>query len=192
MKAKKTKSSVNILVIALIGIGLIALGGLAMAYLLRSDAGAAELPEKYESAIPVEVDYPAPELSLTDLEGNPVSLADYSGKVVLVNNWAFWCTPCRAELPILERYYKEHKDQNFVVLGIDAGSDVEDVVYHVKLFKLTYPIWLDPKTEALRAFRNNGLPNSYVIDANGQVRLAWTGAINRETLEKTVTPLLEK
>lgn len=192
MTARKRKSSINILLLALVGIGLIALGGLGLASLLRSDAGAEDLAQEYETVIPAAVDFAAPELNLTDLEGQPVSLADTSGKVVLINNWAFWCAPCREELPVLERYYQEHKDQDFVIIGIDAGSEVEDVVYHVNLYKVTYPIWLDPKTEALRAFRNSVLPNSYVIDRTGQVRLAWTGPINREMLEQYVTPLLEQ
>jgi thiol-disulfide isomerase/thioredoxin len=192
MKKSNHTSSNKILVMSLIGLGLIALGGLGLTYLLRSDVGAEGLSEEYKTVIPAEVNFHAPELDLTDLEGNPVSLADYSGQVVLINNWAFWCTPCRAELPVLERYYMEYKDQDFVIIGIDAGNDIEDVVYHVELYKLTYPIWMDPKTESLRAFRNNVLPSSYVIDADGQVRLAWTGPISWEMLEQYVTPLLEQ
>jgi peroxiredoxin len=94
-------------------------------------------------------------------------------------------------MPILEDYYRDHQKQNFTVIGIESGQESEDVQYHVDLYKLTFPVWLDLQQTSLRAFQNSSLPNSYVIDKDGQVRLAWTGAISREMLEKHVTPLLE-
>jgi thiol-disulfide isomerase/thioredoxin len=150
------------------------------------------VPGGYESAIPLAVDYPAPKLSLVDLDKSDVSLVDYAGRVVLVNNWAFWCPPCRAELPILERYYQDHRAQGFTIIGIESGSSAQTVNQYVEHYKLTYPIWLDPRIKAVAAFGNRSLPNSYVIDGVGQVRLAWTGPISQEMLEKYVTPLLEK
>ena len=78
------------------------------------------------------------------------------------------------------------------MIGIEAGDEKVDVDYHVKLFKLTYPIWLDPQETALQAFQNFSLPNSYVIDKTGTVRLTWVGVIDRAMLEKYVTPLLEE
>ena len=181
-------------ILALVGLGggLIILGVLALAYLLWSEAGASSVPGGYESAVPLAVDYPAPKLSLVDLDGQTVSLADYAGQVVLVNNWATWCPPCRAEMPILERYYQDHRKQNFAVIGIESGSSAETVAYEVEQSQLTFPIWLDPKIKAVAAFNNRSLPNSYVIDGDGRVRLAWTGPISRSMLEQYVTPLLEK
>jgi len=175
------------------GVGLLILGGLALVLLTRSGAAEPQQEESgFEPAIPQPVDFPAPELGLTDVAGNPVNFASYSGKVILVNNWAIWCPPCRAELPELQAYFKDHQEENFTIVGIEAGSEKEDVVYHVDLFQLGFPIWLDPKSEALQAFRNGSLPNSYVIDRNGTVRLAWTGPINQATLEKYVTPMLKE
>lgn len=181
-------------ILALAGIGgaLIALGVLALGYLLWSEAGASSVPGGYESAIPFAVDYPAPKLSLVDLQSQPVALADYAGQVVLVNNWATWCPPCRAEMPILERYYQDHRIQGLVVIGIESGSSAETVLAEVERSQMTFPIWLDPKVKAVAAFNNRSLPNSYVIDGDGQVRLAWTGPISRAMLEKYVTPLLEE
>jgi peroxiredoxin len=188
----KRASFKRILVLAGLGGALIALGALALAYLLWSEVGASSVPGGYESSVPLAVDYPAPKLSLVDLDGEDVSLADYAGQVVLVNNWAYWCPPCRAELPILEGYYQDHREKKFAIVGIESGSPAQTVQYYVDQYKLTFPIWLDPKIKAVAAFGNRSLPNSYVIDADGQVRLAWTGPISREMLEQYVTPLLEQ
>jgi thiol-disulfide isomerase/thioredoxin len=173
---------------ALIGAGLIILGVTAMIAL--PSAGILAVGEL--SAIPVNVDYPAPQLQLNDLQGAPVSLTDYRGQVVLVNNWATWCPPCKAEMPGLQAYYEDHRDQGFTIVAIDAGEPAAEVDRFVARYALTFPVWLDPTQVATAVFRNPGLPSSYVIDREGNVRLAWNGAISQKTLEKYVTPLVEE
>jgi peroxiredoxin len=182
----------RLLSLVIAGGGLILLGAVALGYLFWSQARASNLPGGFESSVPLAVNYPAPKLELKDMDGNPVSLTDYAGQVVLVNNWAFWCPPCRAELPILERYYQENRAQGFTIIGIESGGPAQTVRQYVEGYKLTYPIWLDPRIKAVAAFGNRSLPNSYVIDGDGQVRLAWTGPISSEMLQKYITPLLEK
>ncbi len=147
---------------------------------------------QFVSAVPVELNFAAPELKLNDLLGNPVSLADYRGQVILINNWAFWCLPCREELPVLQEFYKDHQKQNFTIIGIESGGEFKDVDYFVKQFHLTYPVWLDPEEKAITAFKDNAYPTSYVVDPDGQVIMGWSGPISREMLEKHVAPLLEK
>jgi len=112
--------------------------------------------------------------------------------VVLVNNWATWCPPCRAEMPELNSYYQEHMDQGFLVVAIEAGSPQENVQSFVDSTGIDFPVLLDPKSESLKGFQNASLPNSFVIDREGQLRLTWTGAINKATLEEHVNPLLEE
>ena len=185
----KGNPKTKFLALFMIGAGLLVLGGLALVSLPKLGAGASA---DYKSAIPVEVDYPAPQVNLTDLEGNPVSLEDYRGRWALVNHWAFWCAPCRDELPVLQKYYQAHKEQNFTIIGIESEGAYEDVSYHAKLYKLTYPVWLDPHGEAARDFFVGAFPTSFVIDPNGQVVLGWAGPISREMLEQHITPLLEK
>ena len=188
----RPKSRARIFSLLIAGGGLIILGAVALAYLFWTQVEASSLPGGFESAIPIPVDYRAPKLELKDIDGNPASLADYAGQVVLVNNWAFWCPPCRAELPILERYYQDHRAKGFTIIGIESGGSAETVGQYIEGYKLTYPIWLDPRIKAVAAFGNRSLPNSYVIDGDGQMRLAWTGLIGREMLENYVTPLLEE
>jgi len=139
---------------------------------------------------PGRVNYPVPDLELTDLDGEPVSLADLRGRVVLVNNWATWCPPCRAEMPELEAYYRKHKDDAFVLVGVNSGDQREDVVDFIRDYGLSFPVWLDPTGMALHVFKNNALPSSYVIDKSGTVRMVWMGAVSLEALEAYVTPML--
>lgn len=176
----------------LLGCGLLLLGVVSAFWLVAADARRSLIGEKPSTVIPAKVEFTAPDLSLFDIQGNPVALADYRGKVVLVNNWATWCPPCKAEMPILQAYYEAHQAQDFILIAIDAGDAVSQVLEYVRTYQLSFPVWLDPQMEALRAFRNDALPSSYVIDRQGVVRLAWTGAVDRETLEKFVTPLLEE
>lgn len=185
------KNNPQIFAMALVGAGLLILGGLAF-FLLRDVSGASSRSGETGSTIPVAVDYPSPDLSLIDTSGNQVSLKDYRSQVVLVNNWATWCPPCRAEMPTLKAYFEAHREQGFTVIAIEAGEPAAEVVKFAEEYGLTFPVWVDPEQKALSAFRNMALPNSYVMDRRGQVRLAWTGEINREMLEKYVTPLLEE
>jgi peroxiredoxin len=142
------------------------------------------------SVVPMEVNYTAPELSLQNINGETESLADYHDQVVLVNNWATWCPPCKAEMPTLVAYHNEHNTDGFSVIAVEAGEPLDAVSPFVKSFEMTFPVWLDPNGASLRAFGNGTLPNSYVIDRTGTVRYAWTGEINKAMLEKYVTPLI--
>jgi cytochrome c biogenesis protein CcmG/thiol:disulfide interchange protein DsbE len=142
------------------------------------------------SAIPMVMDYPAPELEVMTLDGMPVSLADFRGSVVLVNLWATWCPPCRQEMPTLNAFYEEYKDQGFVLIAIDQEESREVVEPFVEEFGLTFPVWLDEDYLAQQAFKTVHLPSSYVIGRDGGVRLMWIGAISEANLEKYVPDII--
>ncbi len=186
---RKRQDLYRILAMILVGVGLLVIG--IGAFVILPQSGGLADREASPSAIPVEVDYPAPQLSLKDLQGNPVSLQDYRGQVILVNNWATWCPPCTAEMPALQTYYEEHQERDFTIVAIEAGEPVSEVADFVTQYGLTFQVWSDPDQKALVTFRNLGLPSSYLIDRDGTIRLTWTGAISFEMLEKYVTPFLE-
>lgn len=142
------------------------------------------------STIPVEVNYLAPALALENTRGKTESLADFQDKVVLVNNWATWRPPCKAEMPTLVAFYNEHAKDGLMIVAIEAGEPKDQVQKFAEQYQMPFSVWIDPDGKSLEAFKNGSLPNSYVIDRTGTVRLMWTGEINRETLEKYVTPLL--
>lgn len=193
-RAPNTLHTVSLVVL---GSGLLILAVVAWV-LLPKESSSSNYPEhradssrEVTSVVPVVVNFTAPLLTLQDLYGHSVSLQDYHGWVVLVNNWAIWCPPCKAEMPVLQAYYEAHRHQGFMLVGIEAGDPPLEVSAFVSRYAITFPIWVDTSQQALIAFHNGSLPSSYVIDKAGQVRLAWTGAISLEMLEKYVTPLLE-
>jgi peroxiredoxin len=95
-------------------------------------------------------------------------------------------------MPELQAYYTAHAAEGFVIVAIDSGDPADQVTSLVKDYGMTFPVWLDPQSEAQGFFKNWDLPSSYVIDREGIVRLSWTGGINQLTLEQYVTPLLEE
>jgi len=189
-KGKNRTQKFRILGLALFGGGLLVLGLAALILLPRTDPPAS--PTEVGLNAPAMVDFSAPDFQLNDLDGRQVSLADYQGKVVLVNNWATWCPPCRAEMPILEAYFRDHHHKDFILVAIDAGDPPGVVSEFVDSYGMSFPIWLDPTSAALNGFRNNYLPSSYLIDRDGIVIMAWSGAVSRATLEENITPLLKE
>jgi cytochrome c biogenesis protein CcmG/thiol:disulfide interchange protein DsbE len=143
------------------------------------------------STVPVQVNFSAPALSLTDSQGITHSLTDYRGQVVLVNLWATWCPPCKEEMPTLQTFYNKHVNQGFLIVAVNDGDPTSDVLQFMKDYHLTFPVWLDPTYIATeQAFRTINLPSSFVIDRNGTVRLMWVGGINRSMLDQYVPPII--
>lgn len=150
------------------------------------------LPDRSElSAVPAPVNYPAPELTLTDTQNITRSLADYRGEVVLVNLWATWCPPCKEEMPVFQAYYNKYKEDGFTIIAVNDGDPAPDVLQFLDDYKLTFPVWLDPTYIATeKAFKTLNLPSSFVIDRTGTIRLMWVGGITRRMLDKHVTPII--
>ena len=122
---------------------------------------------------------PAPQFQAKRLDGEYVQLTDYEGKVVLLNVWATWCTPCVKELPELVRLSHQWADKGVVVLGVsvDRPGDLPAVQRMVARFGIDYPIALDPNGRGLQAWGIKGYPTSFVIDGKGQIRWRRDGII---------------
>jgi cytochrome c biogenesis protein CcmG, thiol:disulfide interchange protein DsbE len=131
----------------------------------------------------VEVGDPAPVGSLPRLEG---------GRWVLVNIWASWCIPCRAEAPDLERFQREHGGPGFTVLGIDSRDLSGDGGDFVDEFGLTYPQLRDGDGDAAHDYGTTGVPENYLVDPRGVVRLHVPGPVSKENLDEEVAPLLSR
>jgi len=139
----------------------------------------------------------APEFTLKDMNGKTVSLSDYRGKVVLLTFWATWCTPCKAEMPHLQRMYKNLKSDGLVVVGIsiDDAKMSSKIKPTVKSKKLTYPILLDPETDVVSMFNpSKNVPFSVLINRIGEVEKTHAGYKpgDEVELEKEIKALLAK
>ena len=176
----------------LLGLGLFSISlGFLWGLLFQTDDTAETQGASNQACVqPAVVEYPAPDLDLVDLAGNPVRLSDLQGQVVLLNAWATWCPPCLAEMPDLQKYYDRHQDQAFTLIGVNIGEQPGAVSAFVDQTGVSFPIWMDPREQTLRALNTISLPTSIVIDPQGMVRLAWSGATCLSTLESTVTALI--
>lgn len=125
----------------------------------------------------------APDFTLDTLQGGQVRLSDLRGKIVVINFWASWCLPCRAETPALQNSYERYKDSGVVILGVnltdqDSLNDVKDFV---RQFGLTYPILLDRDGSTSLRYRIQGLPSTYFLNRAGVIRTVVVGGPMSET-----------
>jgi len=143
--------------------------------------------------VPQSPPRPAPQINLTDTSGNVVSLADFGGKVVLLNLWATWCAPCRHEMPSLERLQSRLGDK-ITVLAVseDAGGSKVVAPFIAKLGLSAVKIYLDPESRVGQAFHVRGLPTSFLVDGRGRVRGRVEGeaAWNSPKMLAVIEPLL--
>jgi cytochrome c biogenesis protein CcmG/thiol:disulfide interchange protein DsbE len=189
MEDHKNNDSARVAASLMVAGGLIAIG-LMFVFVKNNQAGNVfDVPTEL-SAVPNVMDYAAPQLELTSLDGAQVSLEDLRGSVVLVNLWATWCPPCLQEMPTLNAFYEKYKDQGFVLIGINQEESRDIVAPFVEDFGLSFPIWLDEKPLAQVAFKTVNLPSSYVIDRDGRIRLMWIGGISEKNLEQYVPKII--
>ena len=121
--------------------------------------------------------FPAPDFTLDLLGGGEVTLSDLRGKPVVVNLWASWCPPCRAEMPAIEKVYRDYKDLGLVVLGVNTtNQDSEaDAATFVREYGLTFPIPLDRDGSVSMRYSLRGLPTTFFIDRMGIIRSVIVG-----------------
>ena len=132
----------------------------------------------------------APEFQLTTRDGKSVKLSDFKGKKVILNFWATWCPPCKAEMPHMQKYYETRAEkENVEILAVNLTSmnDGEKAVQQfVKGYKLTFPILLDKKGEIGDLYRAVTIPTTYMIDTNGTIQHKIIGPMNEEMMGKMV------
>ncbi|GAB4504662.1 MAG: TlpA disulfide reductase family protein [Anaerolineales bacterium] len=129
----------------------------------------------------------APDFSLQTLTGENLRLADLRGQVILVNLWASWCPPCRAEMPTLQKMYAEYKDQGFTILAVNMTSqdDPAAIQPFVQQYGITFPVLLDPNGDTARLYELRSLPSSFFLDRQGIIREVVIGGPMAEALLRT-------
>ena len=112
---------------------------------------------------------PAPDFTLTTLDGGQINLASLKGRVVVVNFWASWCGPCRQEAPVLERVWQQYKDKDVVIVGVAYTDTEKNAKAYLQQFGNTYPNGLDLGTKISEMYNIQGVPETFIIDKNGNV-----------------------
>ena len=128
--------------------------------------------EKYLSALKLfrfKSGAEAPNFTLKDEKGGDISLADYEGKVIMLNFWATWCGPCRTEMPDMVKLYDKYKERGFVILALDQQEDARRVISFRDEYKLNFPLALDRSGRIGLKYGVRSLPTTYIIDSNGRV-----------------------
>jgi peroxiredoxin len=129
----------------------------------------------------------APDFTLETTAGETITLSDLRGQTVLVNLWATWCPPCRAEMPAIQKMYEEYKEQGFVVLGVDMTyqDDPSAVPPFIQENQLTFPILMDTTGQVAQQYELRSLPSSFFIDRNGIIQEVVIGGPMAEALLRT-------
>ena len=138
----------------------------------------------------------APGFALADMDGEQHRLADYAGKVVLVNFWATWCPPCRREMPALEALYLKYRERGLVVLAVNQWEDADHVFAYMGQLNVfpTFPVLFDPESRVSADYGVKGLPTSFLVDRQG--RLVYRAIGGREfdhpDIERLLHTLLQE
>lgn len=131
----------------------------------------------------LEINHVAPNFELQSPTGEAIQLSDYRGKTVFLNFWASWCGPCITEMPIMESYYEQYKDDdNVEILAVNMTSQErrkKSVNEFISKHELTFPIVLDEQGEVERLYKVLGYPTTYIIDEDGIIVDGFTGPIKK-------------
>lgn len=140
----------------------------------------------------LKVGQKAPDFTLQTLAGEEVSLSDFKGKKVMINFWATWCPPCRAETPHMVKYYNEQAEkENFEILSVNAmstESNSKKVEDFIKEYEMTFPIVIDPRGETVKQYEVLNFPTSFFVNTEGVIEQK-LNLVDEEQLEKVVKSL---
>lgn len=132
----------------------------------------------------------APDFSLTGFDGQTVTLSELRGQVVIVNFWASWCLPCREEAAYLEKTWRKYKDQGVVFIGVDYADTDKKALEYIQEFDITYLNGPDLKTRISQVYNIKGVPETFFIAKNGELRGMQIGPLVPPQLDDKIEELL--
>lgn len=131
----------------------------------------------------------APDFTLTSLDKNEIKLSNYKGKVIILDFWASWCPPCKAEIPSFIELYKKYKEQGLAIIGIALSDEKYNIQAFAKNFKINYPIAMGNEKIVRDYGGIRGLPTTFIIDKEGNIREKFIGYMPKEVFEETFLKL---
>jgi peroxiredoxin len=132
----------------------------------------------------------APVFALQDDRGGAVSLDRYRGQIVVMNLWASWCPPCRAEMPDLQRLANAYTGRAIAIVGVNEGESPQRARAFADSLRIRFPIWIDAAQRYGRTYTALGLPTTVILDANGVVVRAFDGPLTFAQMQAAVAPLM--
>jgi len=164
----------------------------ALAAALIFAASCSKSPSERAKVKPDNQRQAAPNFTLKDSNGATVKLADYKGKVVLVNFWATWCGPCKMEIPWFVEFQQQYKDRDFAVLGISLDDDGwKSVRPYIAAHKINYQIMLGNQVVTDQYGSVDSLPTSFVLDRQGRVAATHIGLVDKQDYRNEILKLLD-
>jgi cytochrome c biogenesis protein CcmG, thiol:disulfide interchange protein DsbE len=163
--------------------------GLLGVFLMYGNTGSNEIPASIQEYSP-RVGYLAPNFALTDANNTSFQLSDYRGKPLLLNFWATWCPPCRAEMPEIEAAYRKFKNDGFTVLGIDAREDVLTVNKYVETGGYSWPMPIDVQGKVIEQYGVTAYPTSFFVDRSGFIRAVQIGGMDKKGLDERLKKIV--
>lgn len=132
----------------------------------------------------------APDFNLNGFDGRNVTLSDLRGQVVIINFWASWCPPCREEAAYLEQTWRKYRDQGVVFIGVDYVDTNEAALKYIAEFDITYINGPDLGTRISQAYNIQGVPETFYVAKNGELRGIKIGPLQAPELEEKIEELL--
>ena len=132
----------------------------------------------------------APDFSLTSFDGETLILSELRGNVVVINIWASWCPPCRDEAPYLEETWRKYQDQGVVFIGVDYADTEKEALAYIEEFDITYFNGPDLGTRISQAYNMQGVPETFFVAKNGELRGNHIGPLFPPTLDEKIEELL--
>lgn len=154
-----------------------------------SDTRQVEETTVVNAEIGLEMGNKAPDFELESLSGEAVKLSDFEGKKLILNFWATWCPPCKAEMPHMQEFYVEQKEKNVEVLAVNlttAEKSINDIETFVHDYELTFPVILDQDGEIGNMYQAISIPTTYIIDSDGIIQNKVIGPMDKEMMYELV------
>ncbi len=187
----KSKTILGIVIFAaLLGVAYFAYAALTESYKLSNESQIEE-----DITEPEDEKNPAPDFTVFDMQGNEVRLSDFDGKPVVLNFWASWCPPCRAEMPYFNEVYADVSDEvMFMMVDLVDGQRETQAKgqEYVQDEGFDFPVYFDNEQHAAYAYRISSIPTTVFIDSDGNIVTAYKGAIDKETLIGAINALIKE
>lgn len=137
----------------------------------------------------------APDFTVQDENGNDVSLSDFKGKPVVLNFWASWCPPCKAEMPDYQKMVQQYSSQGVIFMMVNMTDGSRETTETAKQFlkerKYTFPAYFDMNSNAANAYCISSIPYSIFIDKDGNIVNAYQGMIDAATMKKNIGAIMK-